>query len=373
MGIFKRWTMMVFWSLVILVGAVVVINVVVDAYGIRRTDFSRQSQPPNMSFCKINYLLKNRNKFDSFIFGSSRVTNIDVKKIFNGRYYNMFYSGGLPEEHLEHLRFLLNNGIAVKNVMIGLDDFSYLIDPRQHLADLDFQPHPAISGKNLLTFYGEYFFKLNRLVPQLQAYIRHNYIRRNSPEETRIVYDIYETGRGLCHDCDERIEHNVSEHINSKIFLEPTDYRFPQGDHIAPVLAVMKELVALAKKDHFKLTVFINPIHKTTYLNADLGQFALFKKELAAIIDYYDFSGLNSITTNNYYYYETSHFRPFVGDMMLKVMFGAPDVNVPGDFGFHVTRKNIASHLKSQCREIQEIRKELHGANGAFADSCDTE
>jgi hypothetical protein len=373
MSIFKRWTLIVFWSTAILVGTVVGINVVVDAYGIRRTDFSRQFQPPNMSFCKINYLMKNKNKYDSFIFGSSRVTNIDVKKISNGRYYNMFYAGGLPEEHLEHLRFLLNNGVAVKNVLLGLDDFSYLIDPQQHLGELDFQPHPAVSGKSLLTFYGEYFFKLNKLFPQLQAYIRHNYTRRNSPEETRVVYDIYGTGRGLCSDCDESIERNVRGHITSKIFLEPTDYRFLQKDRIAPVLSAMKELVALSEKDRFRLIIFINPIHRTTYLNADLGKFALFKRKLAEIADYYDFSGLNSVTTNNYDYYETSHYRPFVGDMMLKVMLGSPDVNVPHDFGFYVTRNTVASHLKSQCREIRDIRRELHGANGAFAGSCNRE
>jgi hypothetical protein len=83
-----------------------------------------------------------------------------------------------------------------------------------------------------------------------------------------------------------------------------------------------------------------------------MQRFFRFKKELAAVTDYYDFSGLNSITTDNYYYYETSHFRPLVGDMMLNIMIGAPDVEHPADFGFLVTPRNVDDHILGQCREV---------------------
>ncbi len=367
---YRRWTGVVIGFIALLVGTVVFINVSIDAYGLLRTDFSRQFQPPNMSFCKINYLMKNRNKYDSFIFGSSRVTNIDATKISSGRYYNMFYAGGLPGEHLEHIRYLLSNGIAIKNIIIGLDDFSYLIDPQQHLAELDYQPHPAVSGKSLWTFYGEYFIKLNKLLPQLKAFIRHNYTRRNSPEETRIVYDITGTGRGLCLDCDESIERDVDAHIHSGNFLEPTEYRFVQRNYIGPAVAAIREIVELSHMNHFNLIVFINPIHRTNYLNADLGLFAQFKKSLAEVTDYYDFSGLNPITTNNYYFYETSHYRPLVGDMMLNRMFGAPRVSLPSDFGYRISKANIDEHIWNQCLELRTVRKELRGINAQYADSC---
>jgi hypothetical protein len=370
MKAFKIWTMTVFWSTVVLVGGVVAINVVVDAYGILRTDFSRQFQLPNMNYVKISYLIRNTKKYDSLLFGSSRVENIDVKKIANGVYYNMTCPVGLPLEHLENIRFLVKSGMSIKNVMIGLDDFSYHLDPRQHRSDLELQPHPAVSGKKLQTFYGEYFLKLRTFMPQLAAYIRHNYTHRNAPEETRIIYDMYDTGRIFCPSCDADIERNVDAHIHSAIFNKPFH---SEGDNMAKALAAMKEIAALAKQEHISLIVFINPIHKTTYLDTNLRQFALFKKELAAITDYYDFSGLNSVTTNNYDYYETSHYRPFVGDMMLKVMFGKPDVSAPRDFGFLVTRRNITSHLKNQCREIRMKRNDsaMNKVNTAFADSCE--
>ncbi len=368
MSIPKKWTISVFLSIVIIVGAVVSVNVVVDTYGIFRTNFSRQVMPPNMNYVKIKYLLENKNKFDSFIFGSSRVSYINEEKITNGRYYNMFYAEGVPEEHLANIRFLLKNGVSMKNLMIGLDEFSGVIDPKQHLSSLLVQPYPGVSGKKLLNFYGEYFFRLDKFIPELEDYIRHNYTKRNSPEEHRIFFDMYGTGRILIPAVDKEIERDVQAHIHDKRFLEPF-HRV--GDNSANALAAMKEIVDLAKRKGINLTVFINPIHKTTYLDTNLSQFASFKKKLAAITEYYDFSGLNSITTNNYYYYESSHFRLLVGDMMLKTMLGAPKVAVPPDFGFHVTRENIDSHLRSQCREIRKIKSELNAVNSAFADSCD--
>lgn len=368
MKTFKIWTVSVFWSIVVLVGAVVFINVMVDAYGILRTDFSRLFQAPDLNYSKIKYLLENKKKYDSFIFGSSRVAVIDVKKIFNGRYYNMTYAEGVPEEHLENIRFLLKNGVSIKNLMIGLDDFSYLIDPQRHRSDLSLQPHPAVTGKKLHIFYAEYFFKLRGFVPQLRAYIQHNYTKRNSPEETLLIFDVRETGQIAFPAADRDFERNVETYVRDKRFSKPTHY---EGDNIANTLVAMKEIVSLAKKNDINLIVFINPVHTTTYLDTNLKQFAFFKKELAAITDYYDFSGLNSITTNNYYYYETSHYRPLVGDMMLRTMLGAPNVVVPRDFGFHSTRTNIDEHLKSQCREIQKIRKKLNNGNAVFADSCE--
>ena len=61
------------------------INVLVDAYGILRTDFTKQFQVPNMHFLKIKLLLENKEKYDSFVFGSSRPEKIDPRHIPNGR------------------------------------------------------------------------------------------------------------------------------------------------------------------------------------------------------------------------------------------------------------------------------------------------
>ena len=349
----RTWTRWVILSVVCIVGIVVGLNIVIDANGVLRTDLTRQFQPPNMSFAKIERIRRDTSAFDSFLFGSSRVGAINAGHIPGGRYYNLFYAAGLPEEHLQHLRYLLRVGVPVKNVMVGLDEFSGLFDPADHDADLDLQVHPAVSGKSLVTFYAQHFFKLNRLVPQLQAYVRYNYTHRVPADQRRIIYDLERTGNLFCPRCDDDVEQDLSAHVKSSKFLQPWEYRFVEGDHIEAAISAIRSMADLARSRGFRLIVFINPIHRTTYLNTDLRKFARFKQELAAITDYYDFSGLNSITTNNYYFYETSHYRPLVGDMMLRVMLGAPQVHVPRDFGFLVTSQNVAAHLREQCLEVK--------------------
>ena len=114
----------------------------------------------------------------------------------------------------------------------------------------------------------------------------------------------------------------------------------------------IRETVDLLKAHGIRLIVFINPIHKTTYLATGLETFFLFEKELSRITDFYDFSGLNSITTNNYYYYETSHYRPKVGTLMLARMLNDSSLKVPADFGVLVTRGNIEQHLADLRNQV---------------------
>ena len=97
---------------------------------------------PNSNYIKMEYILHNPDKFDSFLFGSSRTGFIDVEKIPDGKWYNMSYSEGLPEEHLENLRELIANGIIPKNVMIGVDNISCLVDPSIHDKQFYRIPYP---------------------------------------------------------------------------------------------------------------------------------------------------------------------------------------------------------------------------------------
>ncbi len=367
---YRAWTTWVFAATGMLVGSIVAVNIVVDAYGILRKDFSRQFQVPNMNVIKMHYLMENKNKYDSFIFGSSRVENIDQSKIPNGRYYNMTYALGLPQEHLENIKYLLQNGVAIRNIIIGVDEFSYQVDPEPRRGGLLTQPLPAISGKRPVDFYSEYYLKLGGLLPQCLAYVRHNITKRDDPMEQRIVYDMFATGRLFCRGCDDEIDRNRKAH--DKRFLAPAMYF--NADHIAGTIAAIRELVDVCKKNGINLVIFISPSPRITYLSTDLQRLARFKKELSSVTGYFDFSGLNTITEDNYYFYEQLHYRPMVGDMILKVLFGKPDVWVPADFGFPVTAATIDRHLQEQCREIRAIRTSvpLNEANASYAERCAT-
>jgi hypothetical protein len=350
----KKWTYAVLTGSLLLVGLIVLINCVVDTYGILRRDYSLQSREPNSRFVKIRYLLEQKDRYDSFLFGSSRALQIDTKKIANGRYYNMAYSEGLPKEHLENIRFLLRNGVQIKNVIIALDDFSYRVDPAAHANDLLRQQHYLVSGKPKLEFYGDYYLKLKMFFPQLRDYLKTNYTKKGREEAQKKLFDYYDSGRVICLTCSEEIESDIKKHVNDKKFLVPYHY---DGDYLAHAMEDIQQLVDLARDQDIKLTFMINPIHHTTYLDTDMRMFIDFKIRLARITDYYDFSGLNSITTNNYYYHETSHFRQMVGDMMTGFIFDYPNVKRPQDFGVHINKDNIEMHVKHLQSQLAEYKQ----------------
>jgi hypothetical protein len=171
----RSWTLSVIFVVMLVVGSVVALNIVVDANGVLWNDPSHWFQTPNISFTKMNFLLRHPKEFGSFLFGSSRENGIHVRDVPSPSFYNLFLPAGLPQEFFAHLECLLKNGVVVRNVMIGLDEFSPLFDPAENASELDLQSHPAVSGQSWITFYAQHFLKLNRIIPQVKAYLRFAY------------------------------------------------------------------------------------------------------------------------------------------------------------------------------------------------------
>lgn len=212
---------------------------------------------------------------------------------------------------------MLAHGVKIKQLLIGIDEFSFRVDPKEHLQQPMRQPYI----ENKVKFYANYLVRM----PDPR-------IIKSSLLDPPSAYDIYVTGRHIHPEVDERIESNIEKHVSDPKFNKPVGYR---GNRTNETLKELKAIQDLAKQNNIKLTFFINPLHKTTYLDTNLQEFNEFKQRLALISSYYDFSGINTITSNNYYYYETSHYRPIVGDMMIARLYNT-GVSVPEDFGVMV-------------------------------------
>jgi hypothetical protein len=325
---------------------IISINYYLDSYSIFKDKYSRVLREPNQNFIKMDFLINKQHSFDSFIFGSSRIGHINPLGIKTGNYYNMTYSQGLPYEHLSNIKLLIEKEKEIKNILIGLDDFSYQVNPlihkQQPMRKLHYQTDKNLTSK--IKFYLDYLLRrpsFNDVSSLYQQLI----LNKTYPT---FNYDIYKTGLPLVPlEIDKNIENNIDKHINDKKFMISNHYT---GNRIKETITTIREIVDLSKKYNFNLTIFINPIHKTTYLGTSFNNFQTFKNELAKLTNYYDFSGLNSITTNNYYYYETSHYRDVVGELIKKRLF---DSNYDKSFGVYVSQNNIDEHLRNLKKQIQ--------------------
>ncbi|MGL5355948.1 MAG: hypothetical protein ACRDAQ_05285, partial [Cetobacterium sp.] len=70
----------------------------------------------------------------------------------------------------------------------------------------------------------------------------------------------------------------------------------------------------------------------------------VFKKKLLELTDYWDFAELNKFTENNYYWYEASHYRPILGELIFKKIFKDDFEIVP----ILVDEENVFGKYKSK-------------------------
>ncbi|MCI6086956.1 MAG: hypothetical protein MR711_12080 [Selenomonas sp.] len=289
-----------------------------DTPGIFHRDYNVPRPSMNRHFVKVRYLIEHPDKYDAYCFGSSRVGQISFENLANGHsYYNMTYSMGLPEDFRKDLELMLRHHVTVRQILIGLDEFSFRLDPA--IVDAD-------------------YYKIPYQENNLRTYIAYLFRTPSKPYrwESGQIYDIENTGRVLLGNRDEAIERNPEEH-RKKVATDLVDIR--PGNRIPETLEAMRQIKNICDENNIELIVFINPIEHRTYEATNLDEFNDFKQGLAKIMPYYDFSGLNRITTDDYYYYEPSHYRPIVGDMIIHRIFDMPK-DAETDFGKYVEQAN---------------------------------
>jgi hypothetical protein len=318
-------------------------NLIIDPYGIFRKDYKSQNVEPNGHFVKMRFLLRNPDRFDSFIFGNSRANNIDIQRLPNGKWYNLYYSLGYPREHLFDIIDLENHSIKIKNILLCLDMSSYMVNyNREH--DLLRKSYPnSIFGQ--IKSYIQYIFE----VPSFEYYRE---VRRTN--SSSIYSNFFATGRAVNEDKEKFIVENKSAHASDPKFFSPTNMGYE--NHKAAALKDIQDIIFFCREHAINIKILINPIHKVSFLATDYQSFFDFLRQLASITNYTDFSGINKITTNNFFYYETSHYRPIVGEAMINYAFYNKRIDSIPEFGAFIKKGNVELHLDSLRKNIAEYK-----------------
>ncbi len=277
---------------------------------------------PNSNYIKMRYILSNPDKFDSFLFGSSRTGFINVENIPEGKWYNMSYSEGLPGEHLENLREMIENGIIPKNVMIGVDNISAFVDPALHEKQFYRIPYPR---ENKLSFYANYF-SIRGVLESLEVIMNHEV------EDPDYVERYYETGSTL-----------RDPSLAGQWEADAPYWEYYYKDYISQGVLAIQRIADLCDEYDIRLIVFTNPMYYKTWQESKYYGFESFLFWLAGVSDYYNFCSSNDITKNQKYYYEPSHYTEEVGDMIIDRIFNDvrnEELESQG-FGYYVTKENV--------------------------------
>lgn len=316
-------------------------NIWLDPFGVINGEMSNQKTEPNQRYLKLKYCTENPSKYNAFLFGSSRVEKIDVKKIpDSNNWYNLGYSQAIPAEILEDLKYLIKNKIKINHVIIGLGEISYLISPVIHKNSSLRRPFV-----NSIDPYYKYLF----LKP---SYSNYKYIKSvayrkfYTPGSYKVIY---QTGNFPANKKDTFIENNKRIHKNDKVFNRPF-WKNYYHTRITKSLNEIRKIRNLCNSNNIKSTFFINPIYKTTYIKSVDNDFLIFLKKLSTITSYYDFSGINEITEEPFYFYENLHYRPIVGDSIINSIF-----NFEAQKSNYVNENNIDSLILHKIDEIKKL------------------
>ena len=260
------------------------------------------------------------------MFGSSRAGFIDVSKLPDGNWYNLSYSEGLPKEQYETLKTLIEQGEIPKQVYLSVDNISFLVDPACHENELYRQAFPydgSVADK--IGFYTSYLDTITTM-------------------EALSVVEGYE---GDTPALQQRMYTTGCENLNLDITFDEDNPEAYWADYYNPrideAVEEIKLIVELCEAYDIQLTVFTNPLYIATYEKSVRKGYLEFLEKLVEVTPYYNFSGYNRITMNNDYYFETSHFTPEAGDIMMDIIEnGTTEEEKYGQgFGWYVTKDDF--------------------------------
>ncbi len=317
------------------------ISVYIDPYNVfHPLSYRENGVEPNKNYIKMVYILHNPERFDSFLFGSSRVGFLNPQKLTGARAYNMTGSMALPKEHLDNLKTMLRHGIRPRNVIIEVDDLCYRMDPENNKREQQRAPYEYLRCHPLA--FAELYLCPRVALDALEI-IR--YSSRNRQEEE----DLYAFGTTIIYGERGLYHPKTEEDLSGPSYLDGA-------------MDAMAEIAALCRDNDIRLTVFVTPLHYAAYAGAVArGDYELFLRRLAEATPYYNFSGFNDITLDADNYMDTSHYLAEIGDMILDCIWNGntdPALLSQG-FGFYTTRDNV--------EELIALLREGNAARGLTA------
>ncbi len=331
----------------ILIAAISVIplvayNVILDPYLVLRKDYAHMFICPNERYFKTDYILDNPEKYDSFLFGSSRVSQIPVdllSKATGSKFYNMTYIAGITSDHLSILKLFVEKKVKIKNVVIGLDYYTFTAMPAENQFRNVMYP---------LTLYEKVKFYYTYLSLEPDS----SMLKEIKFDGKEAVYDL--TGTGGYHFIRREQQLALDPLKHEAKFQKPAAVLC--SNQVEKTLAEIKEIISLCKANGIKLGFFINPDYLNMYLCQDIAFINLIRSRLAALTDFWDFSSPNPIIGDKFNFIDPIHYRKKIGAMIVEKMY-YPGAHIAPDFGFLVKETNIAQYAEKAAKDYQQYKR----------------
>ena len=241
---------------------------------------------------------------------------------------------------------MILSGIKPKQIIVQISDANlkdFIDGPFIRCKQiLNYCPYP-ISKKEKIRFYGLYLLSLPfynyDFWDKWATITKINLFKDGSWVESLPVYPSQSKKTKL--DTFENIEYITDEY--QKIHL-----------------LELQKIVDICNKNDILFELFFIPEYVDVYNLIDLNKFNNIKKEIVNnITPFYDFTGVNKVTTNKFSFTDPFHVNEWTSKLIVDRLFFENKNDEPSikGFGVYVTQKNIDKHIQNLENEIKAYNK----------------
>jgi hypothetical protein len=332
----NQWLRWVLFFTIINFTLLGLVNYVVDPFRIFGSNFLPYQVQMNERFVKIEYIKKNHQKFNAYLFGSSRIGTTEPKIIEkyvpDSKFYNFTLSSGNLHDYQLNLEFFLKEKYQINTLYLQLDlDDMNIYGQRE--SDYLCKLHPEVNHEFISLYYMKYlfgFFPMNTRVKIMDNIHNTKSKQRHIGKGT---WSLPAKEERLLKSCDEYVKNISSFNTKHRRIRKYTTAEFSMKS--------LSKIVDLCHNHNIKLYVFTSAHNQNKMDTFLLEDYIKYLRDISEITSFYDFTGYNSVTKDNCNYYEMSHYRPKVAELIAARIFNDKSIDVPSDFGKYIKKGSM--------------------------------
>jgi peptidoglycan/xylan/chitin deacetylase (PgdA/CDA1 family) len=329
----KRWFIMLLCAVLVIAASIAMLNVAIDpfsVFGDALMNWHSYGMTNNPKAAKFSYVDSRVGEFDAFILGPSGASGFcpETLEAYTGlRWYNMF-NYGADMEYTERLALHLIETHQPEMLLLTFPIISALTYEMPAADHYYYQP--------LKPFWRAPFLFANpwHSIDKARLWFSRSYVQQ--------PFDVFIAESGVYNKSrrDAEAIGSMEDYLNvypefADMFFRDIDLVF-MDENIAAVVSILEA----AARFNTEVIIVTAPMLASELERYSYDDVLAFYARLAQVSDgFWDFS-FSSISDDVRYFYDTTHFRNSVGEMMLALIFNDDNIYIPDDLGIWVTPEN---------------------------------
>lgn len=329
----KKWLNLLFIFIFIFSALIFSVNFIVDPYNITKYNllkikykFARDDRTEKTNF------FTSLHKFDNILIGSSRVYSMNpktVSKILGGTTYNFGVGTATTEDHLGILLYLKKENKLPKNLIIGVDFYTFNPDIPPNKYFLANKHLNFLSYSNYQEDYLSKFFSIDAFRASIKTFKNH---LKNENEKPRFDNNgwagSYEDYSSRDSDLDlVKAKKELTENVS--MFYSNLRYKHIGHKKVQYYTQIKKICV----DNNINLYIFTTPLHPkllNILQNNENTRQALqeFLQYLSSFKNFYNTYNDKDIYNNLRSFHGATHTTTYAGDIILKKILIKTDLNL---------------------------------------------